>query len=91
MPIPCPHKTWKSWNCENCGDQMCYRVVEQIFIDKGMPPDIAEIIAKEYKYSGEYIVPDSDDEEDDWMPPKRPQKPKRIVKKLQKGICLIKI
>lgn len=56
MPVPCPTKGTSSWNCQNCNNpncDMCYEVVKQLFIDKGLPSDLANIIAQQYKYSNE--------------------------------------
>jgi len=42
----------KSWNCENC-PQMCYKEVMAILMRCGLPHEVAETIAIDYKYSYE--------------------------------------
>ena len=49
MPVKCPVNG--SWNCEGCGDEMCYRKVDRALTDWGLPPDIAWDIAVAWKYS----------------------------------------
>ena len=60
MPIRCHN--CKSWNCEDNGDKqnrMCYQIVKDDLIDKGLPTDIAYKIARTYKYE------ESDEESDE--------------------------
>ena len=49
MPIKCPANG--SWNCEACGDEMCYRRVHRHLVDWGLPHELAWEIAVQYKYS----------------------------------------
>ena len=54
MPILCHN--CKSWNCEENGDaqnRMCYQIVKDDLMNKGLPEDIAYNIARTYKYEEE--------------------------------------